>query len=183
MSGHSPGRAVTDPFGERLPVDTLPPADTVRWVPRRKAQVVCAIDGGLISRQEACDLYGISDAELFSWEKLLGDHGPRALRVTRTQHYQQAATSTGEDAQGSRPTEALSAGLPGRSDIFRLLKDPDQQSDLGKADRLFALAINGQQFVDISREEAKRLRQPRRACEVAPVGANGIPLGTAPMGA
>ncbi len=102
MSEHSPGRAVTDPSGEPLTVDTLPPADTFRWVPRRKAQVVCAIHGGLISRQEACDRYGISDAELFSWEKLLDDHGPRALRVTRTQHYRRAATSTGEDAQGSR---------------------------------------------------------------------------------
>ncbi len=43
--------------------------------------------------------------------------------------------------------------------MFRSLKDPDQEPDSGKADRLFALAINGQQFEDISREEAKRLRQ------------------------
>ena len=103
MSGNSPGRAVIDPFGEPLTVDTLPPADTVRWVPRRKAQVVCAIRGGLISRQEACDRYGISDAELFSWEKLLDDHGLRALRVTRTQRYRQAANSTDDDAQDGNP--------------------------------------------------------------------------------
>ncbi len=103
MSGDSPGRAVIDPFGEPLTVDTLPPAYTTRWVPRRKAQVVCAIRGGLISRQEACDRYGISDEELFSWEKLLDDHGLRALRVTSTLRYRQATTSTGEDAQGSRP--------------------------------------------------------------------------------
>ncbi len=102
MSGNSPGKAVIDPFGEPLTVDTLPPADTTRWVPRRKAQVVCAIRGGLISRQEACDRYGISDAELGYWEKLLYDHGVGALRVTSTQRYRQAATSTGEDAQGSR---------------------------------------------------------------------------------
>ncbi len=102
MSGNSPGKAVIDPFGEPLTVDTLPPADTTRWVPRRKAQVVCAIRGGLISRQEACDRYCISDEELFSWEKLLDDHGVGALRVMSTQRYRQAATSTGEDAQGSR---------------------------------------------------------------------------------
>ncbi len=101
MSGDSPGRAVIDPFGERLTIDTLPPADTARWVPRRKAQVVCAIRGGLISRQEACDRYGISDAELFSWEKLLDDHGLGALRVTKTQRYRQAATSADEDAPSS----------------------------------------------------------------------------------
>ena len=102
MSGDSPDRAVIDPFGEPLTVDTLPPANTVRWSARRKAQVVCAVRGGLVSRPEACDRYGISDDDLFSWEKLLDDHGPMALRVTRTQRYRQAATSTGEDAQGTR---------------------------------------------------------------------------------
>ena len=101
MSGDSPGRAVVDPFGEPLTVGTLPPADTVRWVPRRKVQVVCAVRGGVISRQEACDRYGISDAELFSWEKLLADHGLRALHVTKTQHYRKAATSADEDDPSS----------------------------------------------------------------------------------
>ncbi len=103
MSGNSPGRTVVYAFGELLTVETLPPADTVRWVPRRKAQLVCAVRGGLISRQEACDRYGISDEELFSWEKLLDDHGLRALRVTSTQRYRQATTSTGEDAEGRGP--------------------------------------------------------------------------------
>ncbi len=98
MSGDSPGRAVIDTYGEPLTLDTLPPANTIRWSPRRKAQVVCAIREGLISRQEAWDRYGLSDAELSSWEKLLYDHGPRALRVTTTQRYRQATTSTGEDA-------------------------------------------------------------------------------------
>ncbi len=56
---------------------------------------------------------------------------------------------------------AESAGLPGTSDMFRSLKDPDQQPNLSKADRLSALAMNGQRFEDISREEAKRLRQQR----------------------
>ena len=111
--------------------------------------MVCAIRGGLISRQDACDRYGISDAELSSWEKLLDDHGPRALEVTRTQRYRQAATSTGEDVRGSKSAQASSAALPGRSDVFRSLKEPDRQPDLGKADRLFSLAINGQRFEDI----------------------------------
>ncbi len=101
MSGHSPGRAVVDPFGEILTVKMLPPANTVRWVPRRKVQVVCAVRGGVISRQEACDRYGLSDEELFSWERLLDDHGLRALHATKTQHYRQAATSADEDAPSS----------------------------------------------------------------------------------
>ncbi len=47
---------------------------------------------------------------------------------------------------------AESDGLPGRSDMLRSLKDPNQQPDLGKAARLFALAINRKRFEDISRE-------------------------------
>jgi hypothetical protein len=101
MSEDSPGRAVVDSFGELLTVESLPPADVVRWVSRRKAQLVCAIREGLISRQEACDRYNISNEELFSWEKLLGDHGPRALLVTKTQRYRRAVTSTDEDAPSS----------------------------------------------------------------------------------
>ncbi len=53
--------------------------------------------------------------------------------------------------------------------MFRSLKDPDQQSDLGKADRSFVLAINGQRFEAISREEAKRLRQPRPTVRLPPL--------------
>lgn len=97
----TPGRAVVDPYGEPVTVDTLPGSDTVRWIPRRKAQVICAIRGGLISREEACDRYGISSAELFSWEYLLDEHGLTALRVTRIQQYRQAMPSIEEDAQGS----------------------------------------------------------------------------------
>ena len=55
----------------------------------------------------------------------------------------------GEDVRGSKPAQASSAALPGRSDMFRSLKDLDRQPDLGKADRLFSLAINGQRFEDI----------------------------------
>ncbi len=98
MSGDSPSRTVIDPYGDPLTIDTLPPTDTVRWVPRRKAQVVCAIRVGLISRHDACDRYGISDAELLSWENLLESHGPRALRVTSRQRARKEVTSTGEDA-------------------------------------------------------------------------------------
>ncbi len=97
MSGDSPSRTVIDPYGDPLTIDTLPPTNTVRWVPRRKAQVVCAIREGLISRHDASDRYGISDAELFSWERLLESHGPRALRVTSRQRVPKEVTSTGED--------------------------------------------------------------------------------------
>ncbi len=49
--------------------------------------------------------------------------------------------------------------------MFRSIKEPEQEPDLGEANRLFALAIDGQRFEDITREEAKRLRQPQSARE------------------
>ena len=101
MSADSPSRTVIDPYGDPLTIDTLPPTNTVRWVPRRKAQVVCAIREGLISRLDACDRYGISDAELLSWESLLESHGPRALRITSRQRSQKEMTSMSEDPQGT----------------------------------------------------------------------------------
>ncbi len=78
---------IIDSYGEQITRDMLPPATQLRWVSRRKAQVVCAIRGGLISRQEARDLYGISDDELLSWEKLLDELGPAGLRASSKQRY------------------------------------------------------------------------------------------------
>lgn len=98
MNENSPIKKVLDPYGEPITRETLPPSDTVRWMPRRKAQVVCAIRGGLLSREEACERYGISSAELFSWERLLDEHGLKALRVTMTREYRQAATPGEKDA-------------------------------------------------------------------------------------
>ena len=67
--------------------------------------------------------------------------------------------------------------------MFRSIKEPEQEPDLGGANRLFALAIDGQRFEDITPEEVKRLRQPQPAREAVSVEKNaGLP-GTATMGA
>ena len=47
---------VIGPLGEPLTIESLPPASTTRWVVRRKAEVVSAVNGGLLSVDEACDL-------------------------------------------------------------------------------------------------------------------------------
>ena len=74
---------VIGPDGERMTLDDLPPAATRRWVPRRKARVVAAVEGGLISREEASRRYSISDEEFEAWRAALRGHGLRGLRVTR----------------------------------------------------------------------------------------------------
>lgn len=65
----------------------LPPTDTKRWVARRKAAVLAAINAGVLSRPEACARYGISEIELQLWERAVRCAGVPGLRVTRVQIY------------------------------------------------------------------------------------------------
>src|SRR3984957_10829662 len=68
-------------------LDRLPPSDTRRWVMRRKAQVVAAVRGGLLTFEEACERYRLSEEEFKSWMTLLDSYGVRGLRATRSQEY------------------------------------------------------------------------------------------------
>jgi hypothetical protein len=65
----------------------LPPADTKRWVPRRKAAVVAAVRSGAISLEEACRLYHLSEEEFRGWDQGFEVHGVAGLRSTRLQIY------------------------------------------------------------------------------------------------
>ncbi len=65
----------------------LPPASTTRWVVRRKAAVLRAIEAGVLSRAEACARYHISEEELRLWERAVRCAGVPGLRVTRVQIY------------------------------------------------------------------------------------------------
>ncbi|MGB0921440.1 MAG: DUF1153 domain-containing protein [Alphaproteobacteria bacterium] len=60
----------------------LPPDDTVRWIARRKATVVAAVQHGLLSLDEACIRYSLTAEELESWEKSLSSHGVQGLKAT-----------------------------------------------------------------------------------------------------
>jgi hypothetical protein len=65
----------------------LPPSDTIRWSPARKAGVVDGVRSGAISLEEACRRYLLSADEFLAWQKAVEAHGVAALRVTRTQPY------------------------------------------------------------------------------------------------
>ena len=80
-------RYVIGPYGNVLTVADLPPPDTVRWVIRRKAEVVCAVRGGLLSIEEACQRYRLTLEEFLSWQASVDQHGLVGLRTTRIQHY------------------------------------------------------------------------------------------------
>lgn len=80
------GRAI-GPQGVPLTLDDLPAPDTVRWVARRKAEVVAAVRGGLLTLEEACRRYKLTVEEFQSWQAAIERHGLRGLRVTRIQEY------------------------------------------------------------------------------------------------
>lgn len=75
--------------GRTISRSDLPPKNTSRWVARRKAAVVTAVESGLIDADEACKMYGLSTEELDSWINAMSQHGTRALRVTSMQQYRQ----------------------------------------------------------------------------------------------
>jgi len=68
----------------------LPPPDTQRWVARRKAQVVAAVDGGLLCLEEACSRYALTVEEFLSWKRAVKRFGMAGLKATRVQEYRQA---------------------------------------------------------------------------------------------
>ena len=49
----------------------LPEPDALRWIPRRKAQVLSAIDCGALSYDEARERYALSREEVDSWREML----------------------------------------------------------------------------------------------------------------
>ncbi len=78
---------VVGPDGKIISVANLPPPDTKRWVIRRKAEVVAAVRGGLISLDEACQRYTLSVEEFLSWQRAIESFGLSGLRTTRLQRY------------------------------------------------------------------------------------------------
>jgi len=80
-------RYVVGPDGGPLTVADLPPTDTKRWVIRRKAEVVAAVRGGLLSLSEACQRYKLTADEFLSWQRSIEKHGLQGLRATRIQDY------------------------------------------------------------------------------------------------
>jgi hypothetical protein len=78
-------RYVIGPVGSRVTLDGLPSPDTKRWVCRRKAEIVAAVLGGLLSLEEACSIYGLSFDEFRSWQKSLNRYGLAGLKTTRIQ--------------------------------------------------------------------------------------------------
>jgi hypothetical protein len=78
---------VIGPTGSPLTLNDLPPANTQRWVIRRKAEVVAAVRGGLLSLDDACARYKLTNEEFGAWQEAIDQYGLAGLRTTRIQQY------------------------------------------------------------------------------------------------
>ena len=78
--------------GETLAPPDLPSPETRRWVSRRKAEVVAAVQGGLLTLNEACDRYALSTEEYMRWQQSIERHGLAGLRATQVQKYRHTET-------------------------------------------------------------------------------------------
>ena len=60
----------------RIPSMTeLPSPKTRRWVARRKAAVVAAVSSGIITIEEACRRYRMSEEEFLAWQRAFENGG------------------------------------------------------------------------------------------------------------
>ena len=75
---------VIGPDGSPLTLADLPGPNETRWVIRRKAEVVAAVRGGLLSLEEACSRYCITMDEFLSWQSSIDSHGLRGLLTRKT---------------------------------------------------------------------------------------------------
>jgi hypothetical protein len=88
-----PGNPTQDgvfPQAQGIATD-LPPPETNRWVPRRKAAIVNAVHSGALSFEEVCRRYELSAEEFITWQRAIEAHGVAGLRVTRLQVYRHAS--------------------------------------------------------------------------------------------
>jgi len=82
----------------------LPAADTKRWVARRKAAVVVAVRRGLITTEEACRRYDLSEEEFSSWQHAFEAYGVAGLRVGVLQRLRGGSSSRPPKAASTAAT-------------------------------------------------------------------------------
>src|SRR3954466_1915702 len=107
MTSPAPMRRVLAPDGTvltQLTHTNLPSPDAQRWVASRKAIVVAAVRGGLLSMSDACARYRLTTEEFLSWQTQVDRDGLQGLRTTRIQEYRGRDRRTGvHDVRGAGP--------------------------------------------------------------------------------
>ena len=76
---------------------------------RRKAEVVAAVSGGLLTFEEACQRYSLAVEELTGWQRAVNLSGMPGLRVTRVRNTA-ISTNGGQVTNPQRLTLATNVG-------------------------------------------------------------------------
>lgn len=90
LSESNANPTVIGPDGYVMTIHDLPSRNTKRWVTRRKAQVVYAVQAGLIRLEDACERYSLTPEEFASWQTMIKKHGIGGLRITRLTQYRKS---------------------------------------------------------------------------------------------
>ena len=88
-----------------LTIADLPAPTTNRWVIRRKAEVLAAVHGGLVSLEDVCSRYMLTVEEFLSWQYSIDRHGLAGLR-----HANPATAIRGRQQDHYRDVKATEAG-------------------------------------------------------------------------
>src|SRR3954465_8046253 len=101
MTSPALARRVLAPDGTVLTLADLPRPGAQRWVASRKAIVVAAVRGGLLSMSDACARYRLTTEEFLNWQMQVDRDGLQGLRATRVQEYRGTGRRTGlHDVRG-----------------------------------------------------------------------------------
>jgi transposase-like protein len=88
----------------------LPLPDTRRWVARRKAAVVAAVSSGMLTVEEACRRYRMSEEEFFAWQRAFEKDGILGLRAGYVQQYRSAHPKAPQTKKQGAAARKASAG-------------------------------------------------------------------------
>src|ERR671920_432896 len=83
----APVQRMLAPDGSVLTLADLPPPGAQRWVASRKAIIVAAVRGGLLSMSDACARYRLTTEEFLNWQAQVDRNSLQGLRTTRVQEY------------------------------------------------------------------------------------------------
>ena len=90
MKNPQPLPTVRDLRGNVITPNDLPSPTTVRWTFNKKAIVVCAVRGGLVTLEHVLDRFHMTEKEFSIWEEGLKNDGSQGLKVTHFQRRRRA---------------------------------------------------------------------------------------------
>ena len=106
-----PPKAAVGPLGEPVTLATLPPVGTKRWVARRKAEVLAAVRGGLLSADEACLRYNLTLEEFGGWERSVERSGLKGLQLGYNQPKRARPADPATHPAAAAPDSAATRGF------------------------------------------------------------------------